>query len=155
LASPPFTVTRWNPDVDGEVNSITFVAGHCQNAYLGGNFSKVRRAAAQNLAEVSTVGRGVLEKKFGHSAGGPVETLAAYKSPILAGVYFFEINGTTADRFLASLNARTGKDDGLLRLHISGHYSFPGVAPNGTRIYNQQLSHSGKLDLVEGDFTSV
>jgi hypothetical protein len=154
-ASAPFTVTGWNPDVNGEVNSIAFVAGHCENAYLGGSFTKVRRAQAHNIAEVSTAGAGVLRNKFAHSAGGPVETLAAYKTHILAGGYFFEINGTTADRFMASLNDRTGRDDGLLRLHISGHYSYPGVAPNGTRIYNQQLSHSGKLDLVEGDFTSV
>ncbi len=154
-ASPPFTVTGWNPDVDGEVNSIAFVAGHCQDAYLGGSFSKVGRAQAQNIAEVSTSGQGALVRKFGHDAGGPVETLAAYQAHILAGGYFFEINGTSADRYMASLNDRTGKDDGLLRLNISGHYSYPGAAPNGTRIYNQQLSHSGKLDLVEGDFTSV
>jgi hypothetical protein len=29
------------------------------------------------------------------------------------------------------------------------------VKRNSTEVYNQQLSHSGKLDLVEGDFTSV
>jgi hypothetical protein len=154
-ATPPFTVTGWNPDVNGEVNSITFVAGHCQNAYLGGNFTKVRRASAQNIAEVSTAGAGVLMKRFGHVAGGPVETLAAYRQHILAGGLFIEINGTAADPFMASLDDRTGKDDGLLRLHISGHYSYPGAAPNATRVYNQQLSHSGKLDLVEGDFTSA
>jgi hypothetical protein len=154
-ASPPFSVTSWNPDINGEVNSITFVSGRCGDAYLGGSFTKIRRASASNLAEVSTAGTGVLVKKFAHFAGGAVETVAAYRSHILAGGYFIEINGTTADPFMASLNDRTGKDDGLLRLHISGHYSYPGAAPNGTRVYNQQLSHSGKLDLVEGDFTSA
>ena len=29
------------------------------------------------------------------------------------------------------------------------------MVSNPTRVYNQQLSHSGTLDLVEGDFTSV
>jgi hypothetical protein len=29
------------------------------------------------------------------------------------------------------------------------------VKRNGTEVYNQQLSHSGKLLLVEGDFTKV
>src|SRR5579863_1334181 len=146
-ASPPFTMAGWNPDVNGEVNSIAFVAGDCRDAYLGGSFTKVGRAAAQNIAEVSTAGTGGLIKQFGHDAGGPVETLAAYRQHILAGGFFIEINGSAADPYLASLNDRTGKDDGLLRLHISGHYSYPGVAPNATRVYNQQISHSGTLDL--------
>ena len=38
---------------------------------------------------------------------------------------------------------------------ISGHIQFPGVKNNSTEVYNQQLSHSGTLLLVEGDFTSV
>jgi hypothetical protein len=56
---------------------------------------------------------------------------------------------------MTSLNPTTGKDDGFLHLNISGNYQFPGVTGNATRVYNQQLSHSGQLDLVEGDFTSV
>ena len=54
---------------------------------------------------------------------------------------------------MTSLNPTTGKDDGFLHLSISGNYQFPGVTPNATRVYNQQLSHSGSCDLVEGDFT--
>jgi len=42
-----------------------------------------------------------------------------------------------------------------VHLSISGHYVYPGVLSNPTKVYNQQLSHSGTLDLVEGDFTSV
>jgi hypothetical protein len=56
---------------------------------------------------------------------------------------------------MTSLNPKTGKDDGYLHLRISGHYHYPGVVGNRTRVYNQQLSHSRTLDLVEGDFTSV
>ncbi len=56
---------------------------------------------------------------------------------------------------MTSLNAATGKDDGFIHLSISGNYQFPGVGSNPTRVYNQQLSNSGTLDLVEGDFTSV
>ncbi len=56
---------------------------------------------------------------------------------------------------MVSLNPRSGRDDRLLQLHISGHYVYPGVAPNGTRVFNQQISHSGALDLVEGDFTAA
>lgn len=155
LASRPFTLTRWNPDVPGEVDSITFVNGHCGSAYIGGKFTSVAGHQAVNIAEVSATGTGSLVRTFGHFANKPVETLAAYRQHILAGGYFTSVNGSSADPYMASLNPRSGRDDGLLRLHISGHYSYPGVAPNGTRIFNQQLSHSGKLDLVEGDFTSV
>jgi hypothetical protein len=44
---------------------------------------------------------------------------------------------------------------GFVHLGISGNYQYPGVVSNPTRIYSQQLSHGGSLDLVEGDFTSV
>jgi hypothetical protein len=60
---------------------------------------------------------------------------------------------------MTSLNTSTGRDDGFLRLHISGnyHYCFGGRCAGGnpTRVYNQQLSHNESYDLVEGDFTSV
>jgi hypothetical protein len=56
---------------------------------------------------------------------------------------------------MASLSPVTGRSDGFLHLNISSNYQYPGVASNATRVYNQQLSHSGTLDLVEGDFTSV
>lgn len=152
-ASPPFTITGWNPDVAGEVNSITFLNGHCGYAYLGGQFSSIGGRKAVNIAEVASTG--ALIPAFGHFANKTVQTLASYRLHILAGGYFTEINGSSADRYMVSLNARSGRDDGLLRLNISGHYVFPGAAPNGTRIFNQQISHSGGLDLVEGDFTSV
>jgi hypothetical protein len=56
---------------------------------------------------------------------------------------------------MTSLNPTTGKDDGFVHLRISGHYKYPGVGFNATKIYNQALSHSGRLDMVMGDFTSV
>jgi hypothetical protein len=84
-----------------------------------------------------------------------VETLLTYKGHLLTGGYFKSINNSSANPYFTSLNAATGKDDGFLHLSISGNYQFPGVGPNPTRVYNQQLSHSGTLDLVEGDFTSV
>ncbi len=56
---------------------------------------------------------------------------------------------------MISLNPRTGANDRFVNLHISGHVSFPHVAGNPTRVFNQQISHSGRLDLVEGDFSSV
>ncbi len=152
-ASKPYTMTSWNPDVNGIVNGITF-SPDCSTAYLGGKFSTVGGVAAKNLAAVST-SSGALITGFGHSASGQVETLQYYNGHILTGGYFTSINNSSADAYMASLNPTTGKDDGFIHLGISGNYQFPGVSSNPTRVFNQQLSHSGTLDMVEGDFTSV
>jgi hypothetical protein len=150
----PYTVTSWAPNVNGVVNSITFSGGNCADAYIGGSFSSVNGTSVQNIAEISTT-TGNVVSTFGHSASSQVETLLGVDGHILAGGYFTSINGSSADRFFASLNPTTGKDDGYLKLNISGNYNFPGVSGNGTRVYNQALSHGGQLDLVMGDFTSV
>jgi hypothetical protein len=154
-ATAPFRMTSWNPDVNGVVNSITFNSGHCADAYLGGSFSTVGGRSARNIAEVSTAGTGSLVSGFRHSANNAVETMASYQAHVLAGGYFTTINGSASVPYMISLNARTGRNDRFLNLHISGHYTFPGAAPNLTRVFNQQISHSGRRDLVEGDFTSV
>jgi len=146
-------VTSWNPDVNGIVNSIAF-SRNCSQAYLGGAFTSVHGTAVHNIAEVSTT-TGAVTNAFAHSANGQVETLLTYGTHLLTGGYFTSINGSSAHRYFTRLNTATGRDDGFLSLAISGHYQFPGVAQNPTRIYNQQLSHRGTLDLVEGDFTSV
>ena len=152
-ASKPYTMTSWNPNVNGIVNGITF-SPDCSTAYLGGKFSTVGGVAAKNLAAVST-SSGALITGFGHSASGQVETLQYYNGHILTGGYFTSINNSSANAYMASLNPTTGKDDGFIHLGISGNYQFPGVSSNPTRVFNQQLSHSGTLDMVEGDFTSV
>lgn len=152
-AVKPYPITSWNPDVNGIVNGVTF-SPDCATAYIGGKFSTVGGASAKNLAAVST-STGALIPGFGHSASGQVETLQYYNGHILVGGYYTAINGSSADPYMTSLSPVTGKDDGFLRLSISGNYQFPGVAGNPTRVYNQQLSHGGTLDLVEGDFTSV
>jgi hypothetical protein len=152
-ATAPFAMTSWNPNVNGTVNSIAFTPD-CSQAYLGGKFTSVNGTAANNIAEVST-STGAVNTAFAHSAGGQVETLLAYNGHVLTGGYFTKINGSSANPYFTSLNATTGKDDGFLHLSISGNYQFPGVDSNATRIFNQQLSHGGTLDLVEGDFTSV
>jgi len=156
---PPYTVTSWAPAVNGVVNSITFSGGKCANAYIGGDFSRINRAAVHNIAEIST-STGSVVKTFAHDADKMVSTLLAIQAPgggrhILAGGDYKSINGTAADPYMTSLNPVTGKDDGYVSLHVSGHYVFPGVVPNPTKVFNQALSHSGKLDLVMGDFTSV
>jgi hypothetical protein len=153
-ATSPFKVTSWAPAVNGVVNSIAFSGTSCADAYLGGKFSKIGATTVKNIAKVSTT-TGQVVTAFGHSASGQVETLLSYKSHIIAGGYYTTINGSSADPYMTSLNPTTGKDDGFVKLKISGNYNFPGVESNGTRVYNQALSHSGTLDLVTGDFTSV
>ena len=153
-ATSPYTVTSWNPNVNGIVNTIAFNGTNCSTAYIGGKFTSVHGTAVKNIAAVST-STGAVVTTFGHNANGMVETIVSAKGHLLTGGYFTAINGTIRD-YLASLNPATGKDDAFVHgLNIQGNYQFPGVANNATRVYNQQLSHSGTLDLVEGDFTSV
>ena len=160
-ATAPYTVTSWAPDVvgtstnsSGDINSITFSGGNCADAYIGGDFTSVNGTSVKNVAEIST-STGNVVSTFGHSAGGSVQTLLGADGHILAGGYFTSINGSSADPYFASLNPTTGKDDGFLKLNISGNYNFSGVSSNATRVYNQALSHGGQLDLVMGDFTSA
>lgn len=154
-ATAPYTVNSWDPNVNGVVNTIAFNGGNCADAYIGGKFTTVHGTTVKNLAEIDT-STGAVVTGFGHSASGQVETLQGYNGHILAGGYYTSINNSTANPYMTSLNATTGKDDGFIHLGISGMY----VSSGGTRVYNQQLSHSGAadhgtLDLVEGDFTSV
>jgi hypothetical protein len=153
-ATAPFAVTSWNPKVNGTVNTIAFSGGNCATAYIGGQFTGVGGTRVQNIAAVDTT-TGAVVSAFKHNAGGQVETILAVNGHLLTGGLFKSINGSTADPYYASLSPSTGKDDGFLHLNISGHYVFTGVKANATEVFNQQLSHSGSLVLVEGDFTSV
>jgi hypothetical protein len=153
-ARAPFTVSGWNPDVNGAVNSIAFDGSRCVHAYIGGKFTVVHGTPARDVAEIST-STGAVVTAFAHHANGQVETLISASGHIIAGGYYTSISDSTADPYMTSLNPVTGQDDGYLHLHIAGSYQFPGASANATRVYNQQLSHSGTLDLVEGDFTSV
>ena len=152
-ATAPYAVSSWRPGASGEVNSIAFKGGNCSSAYLGGSFHFVHGHSARNIAKVNT-STGAVRKKFRHDANKAVETLLVYKRNVLAGGFFTGINGS-GRRYYASLNSRTGRVNRYLRLRIHGHYVFPGVSGNRTRVYNQQRSPRGRRLLVEGDFTSV
>jgi hypothetical protein len=153
-ATAPYAVTAWNPNVNGVVTSIAFNGTNCADAYIGGLFSSVGGSTVKNLAEVDTTA-GAVVAAFGHSANGQVSTLLGASGHILAGGYYTSINNSTANPYMTSLNPVTGKDDGFLKLGISGNYNFSGVSSNPTRVYNQSLSHSGLYDLVMGDFTTA
>jgi hypothetical protein len=152
-ATPPFAVSSWNPDVSGKVNSIAVGGGNCSTAYLGGHFRSVHGTSAHDIAAVTT-STGAVKTGFAHNADGRVETVLLHAGRLLVGGYFTAINGSGRN-YYAALDAVTGRDDRYLRLRVHGHYQYPGVSVNPTRIYNQQLSHSGHRLLVEGDFTSV
>jgi hypothetical protein len=153
----PFTVSPWDPNVNGTVNTIA-LSSDCSHAYIGGQFTSVGGTAVKNIAEIDTT-TGAVIPGFKHSANGQVETILpvsnATGSHLLVGGFFTSINNSTTDPYYASLDPTTGKDDHFLGLNISGHIIFKGVKNNSTEVYNQQLSHSGTLVLVEGDFTSV
>jgi hypothetical protein len=153
-ATPPFTMTSWAPSVNGTVNSIAFVNGDCSHAYIGGSFTSVNGTAVNNIAEIDT-STGAVVNSFAHNASAQVETLLGVNGNLLVGGYYKTINGSSADPYMTSLDPGTGQDNGFVHLNISGHYQYPGVASNPTRVYNQALSHGGTLDLVMGDFTSV
>ncbi|HET9967919.1 MAG TPA: hypothetical protein VFQ68_06750 [Streptosporangiaceae bacterium] len=151
-ASAPYTVTSWAPKVVGStstgengtnaVNSIAFAGGNCSVAYIGGHFTSVNGTSVSNIAAISTSTGNVIST-FGHSANGGVNTLAAVNGHLLAGGRFTSVNGANVP-YMVSLNPSTGKSDGFLNLSISG-----------SMVYNQQLSHGGTRDLVEGAFSSA
>ena len=138
-ATAPFTVTAWNPNVNGIVNSIAFNGSDCSHAYIGGKFSSVGGTAVKNLAEIDTT-TGAVVPTFAHSASAQVQTLlgAAGTSSSAAT----SRRSTAADQpYFASLDPTTGKDDKFLQLGISGNYSWahfqrharlqPGAQPRG------------------------
>ena len=163
-ATAPYTVTNWAPDVVGTygttsdpsdtINTIAFVNGNCQDAYIGGKFTSINGTSVANIAEIDTT-TGNVVSTFGTNAAGAVQTMVGVGNHLLVGGRFTGINGDTNDPYMVSLNPVTGRSDGFLSLNFNGYYNFPGVSSNSTQIYNQQLSHGGTLDLVEGDFTSA
>jgi hypothetical protein len=151
-ASAPYAVTSWAPNVVGStstgetgtnaINSIAFAGGNCSVAYIGGHFTSVNGASVSDIAAISTSTGNVIST-FAHSANGGVDTLAAVNGHLLVGGTFTSINGANIP-YMVSLSPSTGMSDGFLNLSIQG-----------SKVYNQQLSHGGTLDLVEGVFSSV
>jgi hypothetical protein len=151
-ATAPYTVTSWAPAVVGStgtgetgtnaINSIAFANGNCSVAYIGGHFTSVNGTKVSNIAAISTSTGNVIST-FAHSANAGVNTLAFAKGHLLVGGNFTVINGASIP-YMVSLNPSTGKSGGFLNLSI-----------RGSKVYNQQISHGGTLDLVEGVFSSA
>jgi hypothetical protein len=157
--TPPYAVdTSWTPSVNGQINSIVFNSD-CTDAYIGGAFTSVNGTAVANIAEISTTTGNVIST-FGHSTNYEVWTMLMVNGHLLVGGDFTYVNGSH-NPYMASVSPATGKDDGFLHLSISGDYQYcakggtPCTKSHHSEVYNQQLSHGGTLDLVEGHFTSV
>jgi hypothetical protein len=153
-ANAPYAINPWQPQVNGTVNSIALDSG-CRHAYIGGRFTSVDGKPAHNIADIRTYNNTMVDT-WAHDASSKVNTvLLTPNGHLLVGGQFTSINGSSAHAYYASLSPATGKDDGYLDLNVSGHYSYSGVQPNSTTVYNQQLSPDGAHVLVEGIFTSV
>src|SRR5262249_57379722 len=101
-ATGPYRVTAWNPDANGEANSIALAPG-CSRAWLGGSFTKVAGTSVRNIAKVSTA-TGSVVNGWAHRASKPVDTvLYTPNGHVLVGGKFTSINGS-GRRFYASLN---------------------------------------------------
>jgi hypothetical protein len=143
-------ISSWDPNVNGQVDTVALSAD-CSTAYLGGTFTSIGGTAVKNIAAVSTA-TGAVIPTFAHSASGRVATVAVSGTHLITGGYFKGINNSPK-QYLVSLSTTTGRDDNYLPdMQVAG--TLPGNS-NPTRIYNQQLSHDGTRDLIEGGFTSV
>jgi len=140
-------ISSWDPNVNGTVNSIA-LSPDCSSAYIGGKFTAVGATSVRNLAKISTT-TGAVDHTFGDNANGQVSTLTLTGGHLLIGGYFSSINDT-ATGYVGSLNPASGKNDGYIRIPISG--TFPNTT---THIYKFELSHSATRLLVSGAFTSV
>jgi hypothetical protein len=156
-------LTDFNPDVNGQVNAIA-LSSDCKTAYLGGSFTQVgptpNTPAVKNFVAVNTA-TGAVITSIASSVSGTIQTLQMTKTGhLIMGGLFTGVNGSFADKYLASVNPSTGKDDGYVKLGLSGKYSYTDdgghvAATNATQVYNSQLSPDGTKMLAEGVFTTV
>jgi hypothetical protein len=142
-AAAPYRVTGWNPNVDGEVDTVACAPDG--KILLGGKFTSAGGAAAKNLARVSAVTGAAAP--FGFTSHGRVAHIEVVGGHLLVGGNF--------PGYLTSVSPTTGQADGYGMPAISGSYSYPGVKSNGTRVWNMSVSPDGSAVLVSGVFTSV
>src|SRR5260221_9641314 len=86
-AVAPYTVTSWNPNVNGVVNTIGFNGTNCSTAYIGGKFTSVRRSPASKIAPINTTPCAG-ETRVAPSANSPGETVASPPGNFAGGACF-------------------------------------------------------------------
>lgn len=144
-------LTGWNPNVNGEVNSVALTPD-CSTAFLGGKFTTVHGTSAKNIAAVAT-STGAVRTGFRHSAGGMVNTVLMVNGgqDLLVGGNFTSINGSSTPYYV-SLTPSNGVVNSYLKVTVAGQLP-PDSGP--TKVYNQQLSPQGDRVLFEGIFTTI
>ena len=152
-ASAPYTVTSWAPKVVGSTNTGRDRYGRDQlhrlreRQMLGRLHRRplhVRSTApACPTSPRSAPAPATSSAAFAHSANGGVNTLAAVEGAP-AGGRQLHADQRRQHPVHGQPEPATGKSDGFLNLSIKG-----------SQVYNQQVSHGGNLDLVEGVFSSV
>lgn len=151
-ASPPYTITSWNPNVNGKVWGLALNSS-CTSAYVGGQFSSIHGQAVRNLAKVS-VRTGSVDTPFGHDANSTVRTIMFAGGRLLVGGDFSSINGS-ATKYYVALDPSTGKDTRYVDLHIYGNYNWKGASTTHTDVYGQSLDPAAPKVQIVGVFTSV
>ena len=130
----PYQVTTWDPNVNGEVNSIGFNGSDCSHAYIGGSFTSVGSTAVHEHR------RGRHHHRRRRARRSPTRRRrrsrrCSARRPHPGRRVLQAINGSSAAPYMTSLDPTTGQDDGFLRLNISGNYSYaqqqrhPGLQP--------------------------
>jgi hypothetical protein len=143
-ATSPYTISAWNPNVNGQVDTIAFANGDCSAAYIGGAFTTVGGAAVKNTAKVST-STGAPIAGYVNSSPARVAHIEAVNGHLLMGGYFAG--------YLKSVSPATGRPDGLTMPSISGTYVFPNADPTTTKVWNMSVWTNRVL--VMGVFTQV
>ena len=162
-ATAPYTVTTWAPDVVGTygttsnasdtLNTIAFINGNCADAYIGGKFTSVNGTTVKNIAEIDTTTGNVVSRsrprpraRWRPCSAWAITCWSAalhrHQRRHHRPVHGQPEPGHRQER-------RVPAPEHLRQLQL------PGGGHQPTQVYNQQLSHGGTLDLVEGDFTSV
>src|SRR5712692_5451 len=113
-ATAPFSVTPWNPGVNGVVNSIAFSGGNCADAYIGGRFTAVHGTKASDIAEIST-STGSVVTTFRHAARSTPITQAAARPqvPALCQTPVWAGSSPPAGWYCATRRARPACTPGL------------------------------------------
>jgi hypothetical protein len=144
-------VNKWNPNVNGTVNSVA-LDPTCATVYLGGKYTTIGTTTAKNFGAVNAT-TGALITTIAHSAGGMVQTLLMVNGgqDLMVGGTFPSINNT-AKAYYASLTPSTGKVNSYFSAVVAG--KLPGDAAS-SMVYNQQLSPQGDKLLFEGDFLTI
>ncbi len=140
-------ISTWNPNPNGEVNSIA-LSDDCATAYLGGTFSTVQGHAVKYLAKVSAA-TGAPVTTFAPTPNGGINTVVIAANRLFVGGSFSNIAGT-ARNALATVSLASGAIDPYVNLSVSGN-----LPDSSRKVYNFALSHNGTKLLAMGSFLTV